>query len=82
MKIGDWHAEGGEDECGAEEDAEADKEPNHGFYLLLRNRTGLQSVRFATVLVGIRAFESVTEFVAEIAEDLQAEGGEDGQDER
>jgi hypothetical protein len=48
-------------------------------HLLQRDRAGLQSVRFASVLVRVRSFDRIASLIAYITENLQAEGSSDGQ---
>ena len=76
--YGGWGGpEGDVDEGGAEEDREDDEEEDHSFHLRDGDRTGLESVGLASMLVRVGTFEGIAEFIAQITEDLEAEGGED-----
>ena len=81
MTIDDWKAKSREDEGGAEEDREDDEEEDHSFHLRDGDCTGLKSVGLASMLVRVGTFEGIAEFIAQVTEDLKAEGGEESEDE-
>lgn len=71
--------EGRPDQRRTKDDAECDKKQDHVPHLWHGDRTGLQPVRFPARLIRVRTFDGIPEFVAEVTENLQAEGRTDGE---
>ena len=58
---------------------QADEESDHRFHPGDGDRSCLQSVRFPSVLVRIRTFERITQFIGQITENLERQCGTDSQ---